>query len=568
MAAWNRFLSYLPYPMILNSVHRGFTLLWISLSIVRYSDASELLLEHSSRPVQAESSLEALVPWETPISGFFIRSHFGQPVIDESQWILRIDGLVEHPLTLSLDEIKKLDFKSLHAVLECSGNGRGLQTPKAPGVQWKKGAVGNAEWGGVPLKVLFRKAGIKSEARFATLEGADKPTLPSVPGFIRSVPLEKLQDENTLIAWKMNRQNLPILHGGPIRLVLPGWYGENWIKWITHITLTDKEDTGFFMKKAYKMPKTPLKAGEAWDSSTGIPIEQILVQSFIVSPVSGEKVKRGKIEIRGKAFSGFGSISKVEISLDHGKTWNTTQLEAPHISERNDIEGWQEFNKTISVSEPGEIEILSRATDQKGNQQPLVQAWNPPGYLRNAVDSVIIQIEDSSAPPPERLTERETPGVRQKCLTCHAMELIESQRLTSKQWEGVLKKMETFGVSINPEERAGLLKELAQYSPEQETQIPKRVSYQSIQSSYQQSALYPRGNEKNGKILYQKTCSGCHGSEGEGRIGPRLLGRAIPVAVFWNTVTQGQRSMPPFKDILKKQEIADIEAYLQNPRMR
>lgn len=425
--------------------------------------SSELLFEQSPYPVQAEAFTEALVPWETPIEGFFVRSHFGVPQIDEATWTLTLEGLVEHPLVLKLADLKKLPRQSFHAVLECSGNGRGQFKPPTPGVQWQKGAVGNAEWTGVSLAAILKKAGVKANARFVTVEGGDTPPQ-NVPKFIRSIPIAKALQENTLLAWGMNRQAIPPAHGGPIRLVLPGWYGETWTKWLTHITLTEEESPNFYMKKGYRMPKTPVKPGEKWDSSTGKPIEELLVQSFVVEPKANQVLPPGKVIVKGKAFSGSGSIQQVQVSSDQGKSWTPAKVEALHPSG-----GWQEFSASLQVQQLGPLVLWSKASDSAGHEQPTKLQWNPGGYLKNSVDSVTVvvgkkgNVQSATAPIAMRTLVKRKPSLEAervltfKCAACHARELIDSQTLTAVQWEGVLKKMEGFGVRLEPDERRVLL---------------------------------------------------------------------------------------------------------------
>lgn len=182
--------------------------------------ATESLLVHSERPLQAESLPEALEPFETPISGLFIRNHHDVPVVDFDQHKIVVRGLVENPIEISVHELRKLPQKQLYAVVECSGNRRGFQNPTAGGIQWSEGAVGNVLWEGVSLAAILEKAKPKKEARFITVRGADRAALPSTPDYIRSIPLNKAMESDSLIALKMNREDLPLLHGGPARLVL------------------------------------------------------------------------------------------------------------------------------------------------------------------------------------------------------------------------------------------------------------------------------------------------------------------------------------------------------------
>lgn len=520
---------------------------WLAILLPANNGVSEeLLQEHSSRPLQAEATLEALQTWETPVEGFFIRSHFDAPVVDPQMWRLEISGLVDHPLSLSLAELKALPQQSLYAVLECSGNGRGLQKPPAGGVQWQKGAVGNGQWTGVSLASLLAKAGVQKSARFATLSGADSPALPSVPRFIRSIPIDKLSAKDTLLALGLNRQPLPPLHGGPVRLVLPNWYGENWTKWITKIVISDNEDQSFYMKTGYRMPKQPVKPGEAWDPATGSPIEQIRVQSIIASPRADEMVAKGDVTIRGKTFSGAGAITKVEISTDQGRTWQIAEVEMPHKDG-----GWQEFSKTIKA-EAASITVWSRATDKAGQIQPLETEWNPGGYLRNGVDSVTFSVGTTAHSAPRELLET-------RCLICHSQKLIESQRLSNGQWKKVLDKMIKYGAILTSEEATALQNYLANVSPEMTPATPARLNYLVANTNI---AAKVAGNIKRGATLFQKNCAVCHDGNGQGKIGPRIQQLSLSQEEFSRTVLNGKRTMPAFANVLQKTDLLDIRAFL------
>lgn len=509
---------------------------------------AELLQKHSSRPLQAEATLDALEPWETPIRGFFIRSHHGVPEVDLEHWTVVIDGLVDKTLKLSLKEIQKMPAETLHAVLECSGNWRGLQNPKVSGVQWGKGAVGNAQWTGVSLATLLKKTGVKPNAKFLRVEGADTPALSATPAFIRSIPLSKALEPNTLLAWKMNRETLPILHGGPLRLVLPGWYGHTWMKWVTHITLTDSEDKGFYMAKAYRMPKTQIKPGEKWDSATGVAVETLRVQSILVNPKPHEKIQKGELEFKGKAFSGSGIITKVEISTDGGKNWVLTSLEAPRNSG-----GWQSFEGKVMAKETGKLNLLSRATDKAGNTQPLELDWNPPGYLGNAVDQVEVEIVEKEVAQAESL-------LQEKCLTCHTREMVSSQRLSEEAWAKVVTKMEGFGAALDAAEKTKLVAYLSQWSPNEAKASPIPTSFWSENTLLGRTP--PSGIAGRGKILFSKNCANCHGKSAEGKLAPKLTGRSLPFSYFADVVKNGKGNMPAFEDTLNRQAIADLSAFV------
>ena len=513
--------------------------LWIILLCAGLSASStkaeELLQVRNTRPLQAESVASAMEPWETPISGFFIRSHHGPPVIDENTFILKIDGLVEKPLSLNLAQLKKMETKTLHAVLECAGNGRGLQKPTAGGVQWQKFAIGNAEWTGISIAELLKMAGVKTEARFARLSGADQAPYPTTPKFTRSVPLDKLRLGDSILAWKMNREPMPLLHGGPLRVILPGWYAENWTKWVNQITLTADEDQGFYQKKAYR-------------STTGNRIEQLRVQSFIVSPVTGQTLGTGDLTIQGKAFSGAGNVSKVEISQDGGHSWVLAKLEPAHPDG-----GWQEFKLTVKDQREGSASFIARASDSTGAKQPMEAEWNPSGYLRNSSDAVTVAIAKNPLPPA---------SFRAKCLACHTEEMTQSQRLTPKQWEATLKKMESFGAQLTADDRDSILGYVSRFSPELPPAETPMIDYARA-SLAQQLPPPPQGTPSRGQKIFQNKCVSCHGKEGEGLVGPRLIGRDIPPNEFWLTVLYGKRTMPSFAADLRRQQVADLQSYLR-----
>jgi sulfite oxidase len=510
------------------------------------SHAQDLLIRHNSEPLQAESSVNALIPWETPISGFFIRSHFSTPAVDEDNWRLVVDGLVTTPLNLTLADLKKLPSVSLHAVLTCSGNGRSLQAPRVPGIQWQKGAVGNAEWTGVPLNAVLGLAGVRSNAAFVSVAGADTGPLPETPRFVRSIPLSKAMAQDTILAWKMNRESLPPAHGGPVRIILPGWYGESWVKWVNHLSLSDREDKGFFMKKAYRMPRKPVGPGAPWDSATGYPVEQMLVHSFITSPKSGETLKAGGFTVSGKAFSGAGAITKVEVSTDGGKVWHRAQLE-PSRS----LRAWQEFSLNTVVSRAGDLEILARATDRDGNRQPLKHTWNPNGYLNNSADRVKVKIGADFVNSGEDL-------LHSKCLTCHELEIINSQRLTLPQWTKTIHKMKIYGAKIEPAEEFALAEFLSQNA---QFVLP-RIDYNKVTPV---RVADRGGSVKNGEAIFNGHCAPCHGSSGLGLLGPRIRGRMFDFEDFNLTVIHGKRTMPSFNQKLTPAERQDVFAFLKHP---
>lgn len=510
-----------------------------------FGAAEPLLKKHNSRPLNAESNLEALDPWETPIAGFFIRNHHEVPDLDPETFVLEIDGLVDKPLKLSLKDLASFKETSLHAVLQCSGNGRALQNPRVSGIQWEKGAVGNAEWTGISLKDVLAKARPKPNARFIRVEGMDKPAMPKVPAFVRSIPIGKAMEADTLLATKMNREPMPLLHGGPLRLVLPRWYGQNWMKWVSHITLTENEDPGFYMKKGYRVPKTPVKPWQKWDSATGNTIDQLRVQSFIVYPRAGATVPVGDLEIVGKTFSGAGAIKSVIVSVDNGRHWLPAKVEDAHADG-----GWQEFRATMKLPGAGKFTVVAKATDATGASQPLVADWNPGGYLYNAVDRVPVTAS-------KKFVAYQASLLHEKCLTCHTVEMIDEQSLSREAWGKVIDKMVGFGLDIAPEEKTALVAYLADRPVRSEL---AKADYGTESSVYR--ATSKAGDAKKGGEIFAANCKECHGEKGQGDIGPRIVGRFVPEGVYWNVVMHGKNRMPGFGEVLGREALGDVRAYL------
>ena len=528
----------------------------IVLSTKTFAANDQLLLKRSSRPAMAEGSIEALRPWETPLEGFFVRTHHNTlPIKVDDSWTISFEGLINNPQKISLKALKKKPQTSFHAVLECSGNGRSLFDPPVSGIQWIRGAIGNAEWRGVPIKDLFASLGIKSGAKFATFEGFDEPVIPSKAKFVRSIPISLLFETGSILAFEMNREALPIAHGGPVRLVMPNIYGQNWIKWVNKITFSTESDTRAYAAKAYRMPARPVKPGEQWDPvKEDKPIEYIKIQTIVTDPKPGESIAPGKYTLRGKALSGSGPVTKVELSIDKGKTWVDAKL-----SPRKD-HSWQEFETTIQATEGNSYDVIAKATDSKGNIQPLTQEWNPKGYLYNAADRLAFKCSAKAAELAEGIDL-----VRQHCLTCHSTEIIDQQKLPKSDWISVVKKMSDYGLVLDPETIEKIATSLAENSPGKSffTQDASTVDL-----SARTDGLVPpqqhAGQPKKGKKLFNQYCAACHGADGQGQSGARLKGRAITDASFWSTIRHGKRLMPPFENQLTTTEMEDIRAWLIN----
>jgi len=347
------------------------------------------MIVRSSRFLDLEMPVEYANSFITPVEHFFVRNHMHEPAkLDAAEWRLTVGGEVEKPLTLSLAELARMEQHTVTNTIECAGNGRALAVPHVPGIQWQKGAVGNARFSGLRLRDVLERAGVRPAGKHVMFRGLD--TVPGkVPPFVRSIPIEKATDADTLVALHMNGAALTTHHGFPARAVAPGWIGAASCKWLTEIMVLDKEFEGNFMSPGYRMPNNPVKPGEAVNVEDTHPATALNVKSLIAGPAEGARLKSHAIHIHGVAWAGEADIEKVEVSTDSGATWQPAQLgkEQAHYA-------WRLWSYPWTAPKAGDYTILSRATDSAGRVQPDSVAWNPSGYLINVTDQVKIHVED------------------------------------------------------------------------------------------------------------------------------------------------------------------------------
>jgi sulfite oxidase len=361
----------------------------VDVPVLAAQNASDAMIVHSARPQDLETPVNLLTSWITPNNLFYVRSHFYTPSIRQDAWILRIDGDVKRPLTLTMDAIAQMPSKTLAVTLECAGNGRGFYDPPVAGVQWRKGAVGTARWTGVPLAAVLHQAGISPSAKYLWLDGADTG-LGRAPDFIRSLPIDKAVRGDALLAYEMNGEPLPAEHGYPLRVIVPGWEGAYSVKWLVHITASDRDHEGAFVTTAYRMPRVPVAPGTNVTPDATVPIRELMVKSIITSPADGSALLQGRTAvIGGFAWSGGGNeIRRVDVSIDRGRTWAVARLgqdRAPYA--------WRRFELPWRPTEPGSFIVLSRAADVRGRTQPLAAQWNPGGYAWDAIDQVRVNVQ-------------------------------------------------------------------------------------------------------------------------------------------------------------------------------
>ena len=345
------------------------------------------MILRSFRFIDLETPVEYFNTWLTPVPHFFVRNHMYEPSeLDANDWRLSLGGEVEKPLTLNRTALEKLETHSVVNTLECAGNGRSLHRPQVPGIQWGKGAVGTARFAGPRLRDILQRAGIKPTGKHVMFRGLDE--VPGkVPPFIRSIPIEKALDPDTLIATHMNGSPLTKHHGFPARALVPGWVGAASCKWLTEIKVLDSEFVGNFMNPGYRLPNQPVKPGDTVKPEDTHPVTALSVKSVIAGPSDGANLKAGKVTVHGAAWAGEADIVKVEISADGGATWSRAKLarDQSHYA-------WRLWSYDWKIAKAGEYTIQSRATDSQGHTQPATPVWNPSGYLYNAVDQVKIYV--------------------------------------------------------------------------------------------------------------------------------------------------------------------------------
>jgi DMSO/TMAO reductase YedYZ molybdopterin-dependent catalytic subunit len=359
---------------------------WLRAPTLAGAKGRQDFLRMTERPLNYESVRGTFTTRITPIERFYLRNHFDLPVVDVETFRLEVHGLVDKPLSLSVADLTRMPQVTVEAVLQCAGNGRHFMAPHVPGVQWRYGAMGNARWTGVRLKDVLALAGPKAGAAFMQYQGAEKPMMSTTPPFVRCLPLAKAQHPDTLLALRMNGQPLPADRGQPVRVVVPGWVGDDWVRAIVDIELRADESTAFYYASGYRYPATPGAPGAAIPPEQMKPMTKINVKSIIGSLTDGDVLKAGVQPLLGVAFSGEAGIDRVEVSTDGGKTWDDASFVGPSTPY-----GFRVFHRDWKAA-PGSYQVLCRATDSAGAKQPDAPVWNPGGYLNNAVDRVSIEV--------------------------------------------------------------------------------------------------------------------------------------------------------------------------------
>ncbi len=346
------------------------------------------LFVHDEEALNAEPALGLLDEAITPVDAFFIRNNGDLPQTGPAEaWRLTVDGEVERPLIWSIAQLReRFETVTETAVLECAGNGRSQFSPATDGLPWRLGAVGCARWTGVRLRDVLAASGVKASAVYTGHHAPDRQIGdPARPALSRGLPIAKALAPETLIAFAMNGEPLPALHGGPLRIVAPGFPGSAWQKWLDRVSLRPVEHDGEKMRGTnYRLPMEPVKPGEALDESRFAVITDMPVKSLITRPAHGFVASvGGALEVAGFAWSGSVPVEGVRVSCDGGENWFEAVLESG--------EGpfaWRRFRAELPIAKAGPMLVMTQARDVAGNQQPLEIDWNPRGYCNNQVQRV------------------------------------------------------------------------------------------------------------------------------------------------------------------------------------
>src|SRR5579883_2226288 len=310
----------------------------------------------TTSPENSETPLESIHGWVTPNSLFFVRNHFETPAIDLPSWRLRIEGCVNRPVELTWEQVMALPQRSVFATVECAGNGRSFLQTRVPGVQWGAGAIGHAEWTGVPLCRVLEEAGVRPDAMEVLFEGCDRGSESDHPEpmhFARSLPLAKALDRDTLLATRMNGELLSPSHGFPLRLFVPGWYGVASVKWLRRIEVLDRPFHGYYQSVKYTVQRQTPRGQEM------VVVGPMAVKSELIRPTAGAELGIGTNRLFGVAWAGEEAVGRVEVSTDGGRTWNPADL----IGQRTPY-CWTMWEYLWEVAEPGDYELLIRAVSE------------------------------------------------------------------------------------------------------------------------------------------------------------------------------------------------------------
>jgi DMSO/TMAO reductase YedYZ molybdopterin-dependent catalytic subunit len=337
-------------------------------------------------------------PWDvfdrgvfTPNDRFFVRWHWAviPEAVDVTAFKVAIRGHVNQELSLSLVDLLTMPRVELAAVLQCSGNSRGFFQPRVPGAQWQNGAMANVRWTGVRLRDVLDRAGVKAGAVTVRFSGLDDPVVPGAPKFMKPLDVDHARADEVMLAFQMNGVQLPLLNGFPLRLVVPGWYGDYWVKMLANIEVLDAPDENFFEKTAYRVPNTPhasVKPGQTGFKT--VPVSRLVPRSFFTNVTNASIVEpQAVVPVRGVAFGGDTGVSRVELSADSGRTWQPAAL-----GRDEGAYSFRQWSTQITTPQSGALTLQVRCTNTKGEAQPTEPNWNGGGLMRNVIERVELRV--------------------------------------------------------------------------------------------------------------------------------------------------------------------------------
>jgi sulfane dehydrogenase subunit SoxC len=334
--------------------------------------------------------IEALRYPITPLGLHYVLTHYDMPVVDPAAWRLEVGGSVKRRLSLSLEELRALPAVRRVVTFECAGNGRALLEPRPISQPWLTGAVGTAEWTGVPLGSLLDEAGLRDDTVEVLFSGLDRGIEGGVEQvYERSLPISEALSAEALLVYEMGGVPLPAQHGFPLRLIVAGWYGMTQVKWLRAITGLAAPFDGYQQKVAYRL--------YASEHESGKPVTRMLPRSLTIPPgipdflTRARTVDSGPCLLEGRAWSGWGPVVRVEVSTDAGRKWSDARL-GPQTHEY----AWRGWSYTWEAATPGSYVLSSRAMDAAGNRQPLEPPWNIKGYSNNAVERIPVTVRTAA----------------------------------------------------------------------------------------------------------------------------------------------------------------------------
>ena len=358
---------------------------------VAFPQKAEMILQRT-RPPLLETPFEVFDRGVfTPNDQFFVRWHWAviPQQIDVTTFRLAVRGHVNNELSLSLADILTMPRMEYAAVNQCSGNSRGFFQPRVAGGQWANGAMGNARWTGVRLRDVLDRAGVKTGAVAVRFNGLEVPVTDGAPDFLKSLAIDHARDGEVMLAYLMNGEQLPLLNGFPLRVIVPGWFSTYWVKMLNDIEVLNKPDDDFWMIKAYLIPDTPFASVKPGATDfKSVPINRMPPRSFFTNVTDTTTVKSGAtVLVRGIAFGGDCGVSKVELSVDEGKTWRNTDLGTDEGKY-----GFRQWSTQVTAPQSGRLSLQVRCTNTKGESQPSEPNWNSGGFMRNVIERVQLAV--------------------------------------------------------------------------------------------------------------------------------------------------------------------------------